>query len=473
MMSKVGIYARISRSDNLDFHISIEHQIEGITEYCNSQHFSITKIYKDIGYSGKSFDRPAFKEMLQDIEDGIINTIIVKDLSRFGRNHLEVGKYLEETFLINDVRFIAIDDNYDNQGIIDESAVFKNIFNEMYLKDIRKKIKTTFDFKSKTQLLNSKLGAFYGLRLDENKNFIIDEEPAKVVKRIYDLYIQGVTTKQIAELLNKEHIVSPGQYRYNQYNDKSGLKNRESAWRDCSIYKILTNESYTGKIINRKYIYVKGKRILNPTPDIIENGLPVIIEPSIFQHVQEIRSSRPKKKEKVYCSPFLDKIQCGHCSKSMRYTYSQTMNDFFYCCPKCRTRIYLQDLIKLLKEDISKQLSTIQNKDVKQYKQSHISKLKEDIKRVNLEIRKEFESYAKNKISESAFQGTVKQLMLKKEQLSLEINNQEKTVIHSLGDRLEGMKIDYVLINKLVKEVVVKNTGKRKYDVHINYNFKD
>lgn len=473
MTSKVGIYARISRSDNLDFNSSIEHQIEGITEYCNSQHFSITKIYKDIGYSGKSFDRPAFKELLQDIEDGIINTIIVKDLSRFGRNHLEVGKYLEETFLINDVRFIAIDDDYDNQGIIDEFTVFKNIFNEMYLKDIRKKIKTTFDFKSKTQLLNSKLGAFYGLTLDENKNLIIDEEPAKVVKRIYDLYFQGLTTKQIAELLNKEHVLSPGQYRYNHYNDKSGLRSIESIWRDCSIYKILTNESYTGKIINRKYIYVKGKRILNPNPDIIENGVPVIIEPSIFQHVQEIRLNRPKKKEKVYYSPFLDKIQCGHCYKIMRYTYSQTMKDFFYCCPKCRTRNYLQDLTNLLKEDISKQLSTIQNKDIEQYKQSQISKLKEEIKRVDLEIRKDFESYAKDKISETAFQGNVKQLMLKKQQLSLEINNQEKTFIHSLGERLEGMKIDYALINKLVKEVVVKNTGKRKYDLHINYDFKN
>lgn len=470
MTNKVGIYARISRSDSLDFNSSIEHQIEGITQYCNLKHFSITKIYKDIGYSGKNFERPAFKELMQDIEDGIIYTIIVKDLSRFGRNHLEVGKYLEETFLINDVRFIAIDDNYDNQGMMDEFAVFKNIFNEMYLKDIKRKVKATFDFKAKTTLLNSKLGAFYGLTLDENQKLIIDEEPARVVKRIYDLYIQGITTKQIAELLNKENIVSPGQYRYKQYNDKSGLRNTESAWRDCSIYKILTNESYTGKIINQKYIYVKGKKILNPNPDIIENGLPVIIEPSIFQKVQEIRSSRPKKKEKVYCSPFLDMIQCGQCSKSMRYTYSQTMNDFLYCCPKCRTRIYLQDLTNILKEDISKQLATIQSKDIEQHKNTKISKLKEDIKRVDLEIRKDFESYANNQISDAAFQDKIKQLMLKKEQFTLEISNREKTFIHSLGHRLEGIEIDYDLINKLVREVAVKNTGKRKYIVLIYYS---
>ncbi|MCM1130409.1 MAG: recombinase family protein [Roseburia sp.] len=472
MTSKVGIYARISRSDNLDLNISIKHQIEGITQYCNLKHFSITKIYKDIEYSGKSFDRPAFKKLMQDIEDGIINTIIVKDLSRFGRNHLEVGKYLEETFLINDIRFIAIDDNYDNQGIMDEFAVFKNIFNEMYLKDIKRKVKTTFDFKARTTLLNSKLGAFYGLTLDENQKLIIDEKPAKTVKRIYDLYIQGLTTKQIAELLNKENVISPGEYRYKQYNDKSGLKNTKSVWRDCSIYKILTNESYTGKIINRKYIYVKGKRILNPNPDIIENGLPVIIDASIFQKVQEISSKRPKKKEKVYCSPFLDMIQCGHCSKQMRYIYSQTMNDYLYCCPKCRTRIYLQDLTNIFKEDISKQLISIQNKDIKKHKHTKISKLKEEIKKVELEIRKEFERYANNKISEATFLDNMKQLIFKKEQFTLEINNQEKTILHSLGECLEGIEIDK-LINKLVKEVVVKSTGKRKYDVHLWYKFKN
>lgn len=277
-MNKTAIYARISRSDDLEHHTSIDHQIKGITDYCNSHGFTIKKIYKDLNISGSTMDRPAFTEMMNDVDAGIIDTIIVKDLSRFGRNYLEVGKYLDEIFLINDVRFIAIDDNYDNKGLMDEFAAFKNIFNEMYLKDIRKKINTTFDYKAKTKLLNSRPGAFYGLTIDEEGKYIIDEEAANVVRRIFFLYIEGYSTKSIANLLTKECIITPGYYRYIKYKDQSSLTELKYKWKDCTIYKIITNEGYTGKIINRKYLYIQGKRLLNPNPIVIEHGLPQIID---------------------------------------------------------------------------------------------------------------------------------------------------------------------------------------------------
>ncbi len=471
-MNKTAIYARISRSDDLEHHTSIDHQIKGITDYCNSHGFTIKKIYKDLNISGSTMDRPAFTEMMNDVDAGIIDTIIVKDLSRFGRNYLEVGKYLDEIFLINDVRFIAIDDNYDNKGLMDEFAAFKNIFNEMYLKDIRKKINTTFDYKAKTKLLNSRPGAFYGLTIDEEGKYIIDEEAANVVRRIFFLYIEGYSTKSIANLLTKECIITPGYYRYIKYNDQSSLTDHKYKWKDCTIYKILTNEEYTGKIINRRYLYTKGKRILNPNPIVIEHGLPQIIDEKTFHKAQDIRLNRPKKKDKVYINPYSNIVHCGCCNKVMRYTYSNSMNQFFYVCSKCKTRIYLQDLETFLKEDILKQIFTIQNKDIKQYKQSQISKLKEKVKKVDLAIRKEFEFYAKNQISESTFQDNMKELLLKKEQIFLKISNQEESITHFLECYLEDVKIDNALINKLVKEVTVKTTGKRKYDVHINYNFK-
>lgn len=471
-MNKTAIYARISRSDDSLHHTSIDHQIKGITDYCNTYGFTIKKIYKDLNISGSTMDRPAFTEMMNDVDAGIIDTIIVKDLSRFGRNYLEVGKYLDEIFLINDVRFIAIDDNYDNKGLMDEFAAFKNIFNEMYLKDIRKKIKTTFDYKAKTKLLNSRPGAFYGLTVDKDGKYIIDEEAANVVRRIFFLYIEGYSTKSIANLLTKECIITPGYYRYIKYNDQSSLTDHKYKWKDCTIYKILTNEEYTGKIINRRYLYTKGKRILNPNPIVIEHGLPQIIDEKTFHKAQDIRLNRPKKKDKVYINPYSNIVHCGCCNKVMRYTYSNSMNQFFYVCSKCKTRIYLQDLETFLKEDILKQIFTIQNKDIKQYKQSQISKLKEKVKKVDLAIRKEFEFYAKNQISESTFQDNMKELLLKKEQIFLKISNQEESITHFLECYLEDVKIDNALINKLVKEVTVKTTGKRKYDVHINYNFK-
>ncbi len=471
-MCRIAIYARISRSDNLEHHTSIDHQIKGITDYCNTHGFTIKKIYKDLNISGSTMNRPAFTEMMNDVDAGIIDTIIVKDLSRFGRNYLEVGKYLDEIFLINDIRFIAIDDNYDNKGLMDEFAAFKNIFNEMYIKDIRKKIKTTFDYKSKTKLLNSRPGAFYGLTIDEDGKYIIDEEAANVVRRIFSLYIQGHSTKSIANLLTKECIITPGYYRYIKYNDQSSLTEHKYKWKDCTIYKILTNEEYTGKIINRKYLYMNGKRTLNPNPIVIEHGLPQIIDEEIFNRAQDIRLNRPKKKGKVYINPYPNMVKCGCCNKVMRYTHSKSMNQYFFVCSRCKTRIYLQDLETFLKEDILKQIFTIQNKDIKQYKQSQISKLKEKVKKVDLAIRKEFEFYAKNQISESTFQDNMKELLLKKEQIFLKISNQEESITHFLECYLEDVKIDNALINKLVKEVTVKTTGKRKYDVHINYNFK-
>lgn len=471
-MSKTAIYARISRSDDLEHHTSIDHQIKGITNYCHTHGFTITKIYKDLNISGSTMDRPAFTEMMNDVDAGIIDTIIVKDLSRFGRNYLEVGKYLDEIFLINDVRFIAIDDNYDNKGLMDEFAAFKNIFNEMYLKDIRKNIKTTFDYKAKTKLLNSRPGAFYGLTIDEEGKYIIDEEAADVVRRIFSLYIEGHSTKSIANQLTKECIITPGYYRYIKYNDQSSLTEHKYKWKDCTIYKILTNEGYTGKVINRKYLYIQGKRILNPNPIVIEHGLPQIIDDKTFIKVQDIRLNRTKKKDKVYINPYPNRIQCGCCNKVMRYTYSNSMNQYFFVCSRCKTKIYINDLKYILKADIQAQLSKINNSDFISYNQKSIQKIKKEIKQLDVDFQKNFEDYAKGKITEDKLKLAITELTSKKNELKLNLNKNNhhtKTII----PKITNCKIDDGFILKLITNVSVINIRKRKYEVYINYNFKD
>lgn len=471
-MNKTAIYARISRRDDVVHHISIEHQIKGITDYCNTHGFTIIKIYKDLNISGSTMDRPAFIEMMNDVDIGIIDTIIVKDLSRFGRNYLEVGKYLDEIFLIHNVRFIAIDDNYDNKGLMDEFAAFKNIFNEMYLKDIRKKIKTTFDYKAKTKLLNSRPGAFYGLTIDENGKYIIDEEAANVVRRIFSLYIEGYSTKSIATILTKECIITPGYYRYIKYNDQSSLTEHKYKWKDCTIYKILTNEEYTGKIINRKYLYMNGKKTLNPNPIVIEHGLPQIIDEETFNRAQDIRLNRPKKKDKVYMNPYPDMIQCGLCNKVMRYTYSKSMNQYFFVCRKCKTRIYINDLKHILKEDIKNQISKINDSDFISYNEKSIQKIKTAIKKIDVEIQKNFENYAKGKITEDRLKLAIEELTSKKNELKLILNKSNQHTKTSIP-KITNCKIGDKLILKLITSVLVINIGKRKYKIHINYNFKD
>lgn len=471
-MNKTAIYARISRSDDLEHHTSIDHQIKGITDYCNSHGFTIKKIYKDLNISGSTMGRPAFTEMMNDVDAGIIDTIIVKDLSRFGRNYLEVGKYLDEIFLINDIRFIAIDDNYDNKGLMDEFAAFKNIFNEMYLKDIRKKIKTTFDYKAKTKLLNSRPGAFYGLTIDKDGQYIIDEETANVVKRIFSLYIEGFSTKAIASQLTKECIIAPGYYRYIKYNDQSSLTEHKYKWKDCTIYKILTNEGYTGKIINRKYLYMNGKRTLNPNPIVIEHGLPQIIDGKTFNQAQDIRLNKPKKKDKVDINPYPNMVKCGCCNKIMRYTYSKSMNQYFFVCSRCKTRIYINDLKHILKEDIQTQLSKINDSDFIFYNETSIQKIKKEMKQIDVEFQKKFEEYAKGKITEDKLKHAIAELTSKKNELKLNLNknNQHNNTIIF---KITNCKIDDRLILKLITNISVINTGKRKYRVHIDYNFKN
>lgn len=475
-MSKTAIYARISRSDDFEHHVSIDNQIGGITDYCNTYGFTITKIYKDLNISGRTMDRPAFNEMMNDAENGLIDTIIVKDLSRFGRNHLEVGEYLDNIFLVNNIRFIAIDDNYDNKGQMDDFAVFKNIFNEMYLKDLRRKIKSTFDYKAKRKLLNPRLGAFYGLTIDEKGNYIIDEEAANIVRKIYTLYIEGNSTKKIALILSREKIMSPGYYRYIKYNDKSSFKNPQKdiyEWKDCTIYKILSNEEYTGRIINRKYLYEKGKRYLNPNPIIIEHGLPQIIDEDTFNKVKEIREGKPKIPDKKYINPFPNLIKCSCCEKVMHYTFSVTMNMFLYECRKCKTRIYLDDFKTIVTKDIKDQISKIDDIEVSTYCEKSIFKMKKEVKYIEKEIQNTFEYYIKGKITETQIKPKIAELTQKKNQLLEEISKKKNEQIKKILSNLLNKEIDDDLINKIVAGVKVKSVGKRKYDLHINYNFKN
>lgn len=471
-MNKTAIYARISRSDDSLHHTSIDHQIKGITDYCNSHGFTIKKIYKDLNISGSTMGRPAFTEMMNDVDAGIIDTIIVKDLSRFGRNYLEVGKYIDEIFLINDIRFIAIDDNYDNKGLMDEFAAFKNIFNEMYLKDIRKKIKTTFDYKAKTKLLNSRPGAFYGLTVDEEGKYIIDEEAASVLRRIFSLYIEGYSTKSIATLLTKECIITPGYYRYIKYNDQSSLTEHKYKWKDCTIYKLLTNEEYTGKIINRKYLYMNGKRTLNPNPIVIEHGLPQIIDEETFNRAQDIRLNRPKKKDKVYINPYPNMVRCGCCNKIMKYMYSKSMNQYFFVCIKCKTRIYINELKLILEEDIQNLFSKINEYEIISYNERRIQKRKKGIKQIDAKIQSYFEDYAKGNMTEDKLKLLIAELVYKKKKLTFNIGKglkyEQSTLIKMLN-----CKIEDGLVLKLITSVSVIKVGIRKYKLHINYIFKN
>ena len=191
-----------------------------------------------------------------------------------------------------------------------------------------------------------------------------------------------------------------------------------------------------------------------------------------FDLKENIRLERPKKKDKVYINPYLDMFRCGCCNKLMRYTYSQTMNQYFYTCRRCKTKIYLNDLKFILTEDIKGQITKINDVEVISYNEKNIKRIKRDIKIIEVKIQKCFEDYTKEEITEQKLKITIDELTKEKNKLALNLDKGLKQAKSALS-QVSKCKIDDGLILKLISSASVVNTGKRKYKVHIDYNFKN
>lgn len=327
---KVGAYLRISQnSDNTDDNESnsIINQRKLIRKYVkDKKEFKDLKFYIDDGYTGTNFDRPNFKKLYKDIYNKKIDVIIVKDLSRLGRNYLQLGKYLEE-FANLKIRLISINDNIDTNND-DKNSKFlipiKNILNDTYTKDISKKIKASLDIKKKQ---GEFVGAFtcFGYKKDENDKhkLIIDENASKVVKEIFELASKGYSFSYIARSLNENHILSPLAYKKEVLHSKITSRWQESTslWNQATISRILQNEMYCGTLIQRS-----NNEIIK-----IKNAHPAIISEEDFLDIQKKyfkRKSYPDKTGKV--SLFSGFIKCNECKKAM-VKFPSKDNYIYYC----------------------------------------------------------------------------------------------------------------------------------------------
>ena len=255
------LYLRLSKEDgDKEESDSITNQKELILDYLKTmEDIKIHEIRVDDGYSGVNFDRPAFQQMLEDIKTGKVDCVITKDLSRFGRNHIEVGKYLEKIFPYLGVRFIAINDNYDSAKSDTQTdniiIPFKNLINDAYCRDISIKIRSNLEVKRKK---GDFVGAFapYGYRKSEaDKNRLqIDEEAAETVRRIFRMYLQGSSAYRIAEVLNGEDMLTPMDYKKERGSAfYTGFKkNLKSKWSHVHVLRILGNPVYMGTLIQGK-----------------------------------------------------------------------------------------------------------------------------------------------------------------------------------------------------------------------------
>lgn len=324
-----GMYLRLSKEDETSGQSeSIENQKKIITNYILEQNWNLIEIYTDDGFSGLNFNRPAFKKMIEDIENKKINLVITKDLSRLGRDYIDTGYYLERYFPTKNVRYIAISDGidtYQNNGNNDISP-FKSVINDMYAKDISKKIRAVMD----TKRMNGEfIGAFapYGyLKNPDNRNsFVIDKKASKVVKRIFDMYIAGDSMGRIARTLNSEKVPCPAKYKATHCTYKNAMIKRYK-WCQETIKRILTNPTYMGNMTQHRqekisYKVDRFKKVPRNDWISVPNTHEAIVSTEMFETIQTLIKRQTVKYSRGEKSFHLlnGLVFCKDCGAKMTY----------------------------------------------------------------------------------------------------------------------------------------------------------
>ena len=460
-----GIYTRLSqerKEDYRDKSNSLEMQEELCLREANEKGIKVLRVYKDYEYSGTNFKRPAFLEMMEDIRVGRINCIIVKDMSRFGREYLEIANYIEKIFPFLEVRFISVNDNLDTKdGIKSDKSyeiAIKNIFNDLYAKDISKKVKASKEVKMKQ---GSFIGAMapYGYKvekIDGKRVLVIDEKVAEVVRLIFNLANQGKSNIQIARELTKNYT-TPAEYKRTGkvFKDKEDIKQ----WDISSISKILSDEVYIGNLTQRVYSNRHDSSRKSKFRDkkewiITENTHEALIEKDIFENIRQLKDENKGTlpysslkniikdgKENIGAKIQRDYtkegkydglIKCGICGRNLKKQYGPRglkVNDevcyCYYCkgtdrlkSEKSHVRIYETDLDRILLDTLKRLFSSFYQEDkglhIKTYlenmsaeKLNQVSKgmdtNNKKIDTLRVKLQEQYEKYVKGEVLLSEF----------------------------------------------------------------------
>lgn len=333
---QAAIYLRLSREDGdagegaKTVSNSISNQKALIMDFLKSHaEIEIHSVYADDGYSGVSFERPNFQRMLEDIRKGIVNCVIVKDLSRFGRNYIEAGRYIEKIFPMLGVRFIAVTDCYDSLKKDNGSEMvvpFKNLINDAYSRDISIKIRSNLEIKRRKGDYTGAFLAYGYLKSEEDKNrIVVDGYAAEVVKDIFRMKLSGMGQQAIADRLNSQSILSPLAYKGSiGIRLKTSFGTGDGAeWNYVSVTRVLKNEIYTGVLVQGRHTtpnYKVKSRVEKPEAEWvrIKDNHEAIISPKEFALVQRLLKTdtrRPPAGERVY--PLAGVVSCGDCMENM------------------------------------------------------------------------------------------------------------------------------------------------------------
>lgn len=527
-----ALYCRLSVEDTKDekkngkedLSNSIQNQKAMLLQYARDHRFPHPTFFIDDGYSGVTYDRPGFQKMLDEIEAGHVGAVITKDLSRLGRNSALTGLYINYTFPQNDVRYIAINDHFDsiNPNSTDSDiAGIKNWFNEFFAKDTSRKIRAVQKAKGERgERLTVHVPYGYMKNPENPKEWMIDEEAAQVVKKIFTLCMNGRGPSQIADQLEKDKILTPTAYK-----NKQGVKTPHTEpenpyrWHESTIVNILERKEYIGATVNFKTytnsIWDKKQRE-NPEENrvIFYNTHPAIIEQEVFDKVQEIRQQRHRRTATGKSSPFSGLVFCADCKQKLYYSttkYFEKRQDFFICSThrankdKCSGHyiraVVLEDLVwNHMKEVISyvtryeahfrvemEQKLRLQSEETIRVYKKRLAQAEKRIGELDRLFIKIYEDNAKGKLNDDRFAMMSKTYEDEQAQLKVEIVNLQKEIevqerqIEDLEQFIQRARrytdlteLTPYALRELVKAVYVeapdKSSGKRKQRVHIEYD---
>ena len=518
-----SLYLRLSRDDNLEGEsYSISNQKKLLTKIAKEKGYTNLLIYIDDGISGVTMQRPDYIRMIEDFENNKSSALFVKDLSRIGRNYIEVGKLTEEFLPEHDIRLVAISDGIDSQEGESEFAPIKNLFNEWYARDISKKRRISNKIKGNS---GEPLGLPpYGYIKDPNgKGWIIDDEAASVVRKIFDMSIEGYGSMQIADTLEEEKILTPIEYFKSKGIRKPNNKQKNGLyeWNHSVVSKILNMQEYCGDIINFKTYsksYKNKKRYANNPENIaiFKDANPAIIDRAVFEKIQSKRGKMRKRKTAAgEKNMFSGLLVCADCGSNMGYHFNQGNHDitYFNCSGynKGKRKIcnsthyirtdFLEQVVLGEIKRLTKFAQKYENKFAKyvmgatmknlaeeiSLKEKELNKLQARDKEIDVLYEKIYEDNALGKINDerfaklsSKYDEEQKEIVEKIKTLSAEISEKKSKTVTS--DMFLGAvrkytrikKLTQQILNELIEKVEVyqseKIDGKTVQKLKIHYN---
>lgn len=518
-----ALYCRLSKDDELvgDSN-SIVHQKEMLAKYAKEHGFTNTEFYVDDGYSGTNFNRPDFQRMMSNVEEGKIKTVIVKDMSRFGRDYIMVGYYTEIYFGNCNVRFIAVNDGVDsNVQTENDLTPFKNVFNEWYAKDTSKKIRAVFKAKGDSgKHLSTNPPFGYIKDPDDKEKWIVDEEAAETVKRIFQMFVDGMRMPEIARKLTEEKVETPQLYNLHRGRKIHRLSEFPEIWSVASVKGILDQIAYAGHTVNfqtTKKSFKNKKQVRLPKDQwvICENTQEPIIDGKTFETVQQMRKTKrayTKFNEPNMFSGLLYCADCGNRLTIQRVAKHRNMDNF--TCATYRKkkkglcsshRILVSDLERVVQCDLHKVCEYVilhekefvdeylsgSKKETEKFQtraKAELKRLSDRQDEIGRIIRKLYEDNVNGRITDERFDFLVKSYEDEGQELKRQMQDLKRSLTDSEQDEeklskflkmvktySEIRELTPEILNSFVEKIIISETewyaGRKMQEVKIIYKF--